>query len=271
MRCRPYNQFPWRRLIRSTLLCCLLSATALLPASNFGAASPQDPQAGSGEIIIETVPSGTLVSIDGKPEGSSPVKKLLSEGDHTYSVQCARGGIWTSQFSVAAGNIRTYSVSCPTPLRPIPEGTAETHDPQGNFVLDTSPPGIRVVIDRKYRGTSPLRMGLAPGHHKLAVKCPGVTIPTDLEIEKGIIRNYVLTCDDRPQAAALGDILIATQPPGLKLTIDGASRGPSPAEVTLASGRHTYVVECPNDDRYTKSLTVPPNGKKSYNIVCTAQ
>jgi PEGA domain len=72
----------------------------------------QYPEAGFGEIIIETVPSGTPVSIDDKPAGSSPVKKLLGEGDHTYSVQCARGGIWTSPFTVATGKIKTCSVAC---------------------------------------------------------------------------------------------------------------------------------------------------------------
>jgi PEGA domain len=212
-----------------------------------------------------------MVSIDGQSAGASPVRKLVSEGAHTYSVHCARGGIWTRDFSVAAGKIRTYSVSCPTPLRPIAEGTVETREPRGNFALDTSPPGLRVVIDGKYRGTSPLRMGLSPGRHKLAIRCPGVKVPADLDIQKGIIRDYVLTCNGQSRTAALGDILIETQPAGLKLTIDGAPRGPSPAEVTLSSGRHTYIVECPNDDRYTKSLAVPPNGKKDYNIVCTTE
>ena len=80
--------------MRFKIVCALLTFLAM---GTFKIAAAQDPPAQAtpaptpaGEIIIETTPSGLNVLIDGEPQGASPVKTILAEGQHTYSVECSK-------------------------------------------------------------------------------------------------------------------------------------------------------------------------------------
>ena len=240
-----------------------ISAAQDQPARNIPAPTP------AGEMIIETIPSGLNVLIDGEPQGASPVKTILAEGQHTYSIQCSNKNISTRNFSIAAGKISTYKISCPTPLQPTPKGAVNLDQGQNNFAVDSTPTRLRVLIDGKVRGGSPVRTMLYRGAHKLLVECPGMNISQNFVIVTGVTRSYVLTCFDRPPGGHLGDIIIETEPSPLTVLIDGKPQGASPLHVTLNQSQHNFTIECPDTGHFTKTFSIPPGQSRTYTITCT--
>jgi len=227
------------------------------------------PPTPAGEIIIETDPSGLNVSIDDEPQGASPVKTILAEGLHTYSIQCTNKDISTRSFSIGEGKISTYKIYCPAPLQPAARVAVNWDEGRSNFAVDSTPARARVLIDGRPRGSSPLRAMLSYGPHKLLVQCPGVNVSRDFVIETGIYRSYVLTCFDENPSAHLGDVTIETEPSRLNVLIDGKPHGASPIRATLSEGRHSITVECPDAGHYTKSFNIPAGQIKTYTITCT--
>jgi len=223
----------------------------------------------AGDIVIETNPSGLNISIDGDPQGASPVRTILAEGRHKYSIQCSNKDILTRDFSIAEGEITIYKVSCPTPLQPPTKGAANWSGGRNNFSLDSTPGRLRVLIDGRFRGASPVRAMLNNGPHRLLVQCPGVNISRNFVIEAGIYRSYVLTCFDSNPGAHLGDITIETQPSRLNVLIDGKAHGTSPIQATLSQGRHNFTIECPDTGHFTKTFSIPPGQTRNYIITCT--
>ncbi len=207
--------------------------------------------------------------IDGDPQGASPVKTILAEGQHTYSVQCSNKDILTRNFRIAAGKITTYKVACSSPLQPTTQGAGNLDKGRANFAVDSTPARLSVLIDGKFRGASPVRAMLNNGPHKLSVICPGVNISSDFVIESGVYRSYVLSCFDPNPSANLGDIIIETEPPRLYVLIDGKSRGASPIQATLSQGRHNFTIECPDTGHFTKTFSIPPGQTRTYTITCT--
>ena len=263
-----------RRLpIRSKIVCGLMmillmgsgriSTAQDPPGQNTPAPTP------AGGIIIETDPSGLNVSIDDEPQGASPVKTILAEGRHTYSIQCPDKNISTRNFSIAEGRISTYKVYCRSPLQSAPRVAVNWNEGRSNFALDSTPTRVKVLIDGRPRGPSPVRAMLNTGPHKLLVQCPGVNVSRDFIIEAGIYRSYVLTCFDENPEAHLGDVIIATEPSRLKVLIDGKPHGASPLQATLSQGQHNFTIECPDAGHYTKSFNVPPGQSRTYTITCT--
>jgi len=227
------------------------------------------PPTPAGEIIIETDPSGLNVSIDDEPQGASPVKTILAEGRHTYSIQCTDKDISTRNFSIGEGKISTYKIYCAAPLQPAPKGAVNWGEIRSNFAVDSTPARARVFIDGRPRGASPLRAMLNNGPHKLLVQCPGLNISRDFVIEAGIYRSYVLTCFDENPGAHLGDVTIETEPSRLNVLVDGRPHGASPIHATLSQGRHSFTIECPDTGRFTKSFDTPPGQTRTYTITCT--
>lgn len=272
---RVWQRIPFlRRLpIRTKIVCGLMMILAIGSGQISRAQDPPAPgtpaPTPAGDIIIETAPSGLNVSIDGDPQGASPVKTILAEGRHNYSIQCSNKDILTKNFNIAEGEITIYKVSCPTPLQPTTEGAANWNGGRNNFAVDSTPARLRVLIDGRPRGASPLRAMLNNGPHKLLVQCPGVNISRNLVIEAGVYRSYVLTCFDQNPGAHLGDVTIETQPSRLNVLIDGKPHGPSPIQATLSQGRHYFTIECPDTGHFTKTFSIPPGQTRNYTITCT--
>lgn len=113
----------------------------------------------------------------------------------------------------------------------------------GALVVNTNPPGAMIAVDGEDRGTSPLRLDLAPGNHVVDVisdtgrRTIPVTIAAGSEVAHFI---------EAPQAApaATGQLQIRTEPSGARITVDGQPRGISPALIDgLAPGIHKVALE----------------------------
>jgi hypothetical protein len=112
----------------------------------------------------------------------------------------------------------------------------------GTLVVSTNPPGVAVIVDGQPRGSTPLTLELAAGAHRLELTTEGGPriIPFTLTAGGTVAQTIEL-----PKAAPLtGQLLVRSEPPGARVTIDGTPGGTAPVTVDqLAPGTHSVTLQ----------------------------
>ena len=137
----------------------------------------------------------------------------------------------------------------------------------GIVSIQSSPAGAVVRVDGRPAGTAPLRLSLPPGRHQVELVSGERRRLLAVDVAAGAAVSHLV---DLPPPAPRGQLSIATEPPGARITVDGEARGVSPLLVAdLAPGVHEVVVEDRGrtlrdqvtvEDRGTASLVVPLPG-----------
>ena len=145
---------------------------------------------------------------------------------------------------------------------------------EGTLNVTTDPAGARLFVDGVERGQTPLTVALKPGPHSLEVRGDGAPRLMPVTITAGAQLTQYL---ELPKAtAAVGQLLVRTEPAGARVSVDGVARGVSPVTVAalppgehavqvesdLGSVKQTVVVEAGN----TASLTVPLGGAEGAPV-----
>jgi hypothetical protein len=113
-----------------------------------------------GNLTINTRPIDAEVLIDGTRRGTTPLTLSLMPGTHTITVRSA-GDERIVPLTIASG----AEVSHYFEMKP-----AEPTVVVGRVSVVTDPPGARVSVDGKARGTSPITVtDLTPADHKVTV------------------------------------------------------------------------------------------------------
>ena len=112
----------------------------------------------------------------------------------------------------------------------------------GTLVITTNPTGAQAVVDGVDRGATPLKIDLPAGAHKLELTSAGGTRTVPVTIAEGTqVSQYIEL--PLPQSG-VGQLSVRTEPPGARVTVDGAAHGTSPTTVTdLTTGEHAVVLE----------------------------
>jgi serine/threonine-protein kinase len=161
------------------------AAAAPAPASAppVTATAPSQPEtpvraaAVTGRIVVRSVPSGALVTIDGRRAGETP----LTRGDlplGSHSVQVARRGYVPETRKVTLTSrepAQTVSVSLKAGAAQSAAATAPAAGATtGSIYADTKPRAARVVIDGRPYGTTPVLVPqLSPGTHTVRLEMDG--------------------------------------------------------------------------------------------------
>lgn len=168
----------WQPLIRWTSRLAVAAAVvAIVGIAGLGAyqywlrvtATPK-----TGTAVLESVPLGSDVVVDGAAAGLTPLTIELTPGRHV--VEFRRGNATRKlEIEVAAG-------------RSTVERLDWTAKPTGRLVVQSDPAGARVLIDGRARGVTPLTVdGLSVGSHAVV-----------LESDQGSVRRTVAVRSDRP-------------------------------------------------------------------------
>ena len=127
----------------------------------------------TGRIVISSVPSGALVTDNGRRAGETPLT-LRDQPLGAYTVQVARRGYVPETRKVTLTN-RAPAQTLSVPLKAgasqdaVP-GSAKT----GSIYADTKPRAARVVIDGRSYGTTPVLVPqLTPGTHTVRLEMDG--------------------------------------------------------------------------------------------------
>jgi archaellum component FlaF (FlaF/FlaG flagellin family) len=117
--------------------------------------------------------------------------------------------------------------------------------PSGRLTVTSLPPRADVSVDGVWRGVTPLTIELPTGGHKVSLRAAGVT--RDLSIDAKPNMEIVQAIELAPPAPTLGALSVTSEPPGIRLTIDGTPRGTTPALIAqLPPGQHRVTLAAKN-------------------------
>jgi hypothetical protein len=111
----------------------------------------------------------------------------------------------------------------------------------GKAILQSRPDGAAVLVDGVKRGVTPVELDLPVGSHAVVFRNGGAERHLTVAIEAGTRASETVDLPSAPPA--VGQIDVTSDPPGARVTIDGATAGFTP--VTLRSvnaARHVVGV-----------------------------
>jgi hypothetical protein len=112
----------------------------------------------------------------------------------------------------------------------------------GTLVITTNPSGAQVLVDGRSRGVTPLTLTLPAGSHRLELRSGGGSRAIPINITAGTQATQYIELPQAP--SGFGQLQVRTEPPGAKVSVDGAAKGTSPTTVAqLTPGEHTVVLE----------------------------
>jgi hypothetical protein len=113
----------------------------------------------------------------------------------------------------------------------------------GTVSIQSSPPGVEIVVDGESRGRTPASLPLTAGPHILELRGRGVPRVIPITIKAGAsISQYI----ELAEAPITGQLQVTSEPAGAPVSVDGQPRGVTPLTVAdLAPGPHAVVVEGP--------------------------
>ena len=152
--------------------------------------------------------------------GPNDLSNLYQAEYSTISVTLSEPGIGSVSASVSPGSTVSTTVVAP-----------------GSLNVSSVPEDSSVVVNGNYQGRSPLSIpDLTPGTYQVNVsRFNYETLSTSTTIESGATTEMTATL--RPKT---GTLVIATNPSGANITLDGADEGISPVTLNaIAAGNHT--------------------------------
>jgi PEGA domain/Protein kinase domain len=147
-----------------------------------------------GRIIVRSVPSGAIVTVDGRLYGETPLTvRDLVLGAH--SVQIAHPGYVprTDRITLTSG---APSQTVSAQLEPGVD-TAKAGATQGSVFVDTRPRGARVTIDGRDAGVTPVQIPeVSLGPHKITLELAGYkTLNADIVVTPGPPTKFAVTLE----------------------------------------------------------------------------
>jgi hypothetical protein len=147
----------------------------------------------TGRLVIQSTPSGALVTVDGLRAGETPVTVTVPLGRH--EVQVARSGYVprTDRVDLTA---KQPSHTLRVPLRRGPaQAASAAQAATGSVDIDSRPRGAHVSVDGRALGSTPLRVPELPaGDHRVLVEKDGYRPVTSMvNIVSGELTRLNLT------------------------------------------------------------------------------
>ncbi|MEO5740108.1 MAG: PEGA domain-containing protein [Vicinamibacterales bacterium] len=182
-----------------------------------------------------------LPEMDSSEMLDEPVHQLDDEGDTMRSAQTEKTHPARLKWLVAGVALAALMTAGLFAAR---ERLAPAAAPvtTGTMTVSTDPPGAEVEVDGVGRGKSPLSLALAAGAHTLVIRGYGESRTIPVTIAAGADVSQYL---DLPKAGSdLGKLQVRTDPPGVRISIDGTPLGKTPMTIVeLAPGEHTVTLE----------------------------
>ena len=129
----------------------------------------------------------------------------------------------------------------------VPKWRQNAAVPQvGQLAIISQPAGAAVTIDGQPRGVTPLTLSLPSGAHALQLNHEAVAKSIAITIKPGAeMTHYVdLGTTAAAPVSNVGQLHVASDPAGARVTIDGQARGVTPVSIPdVAAGQHAVVIQ----------------------------
>jgi formylglycine-generating enzyme required for sulfatase activity len=190
-------------------------------------------------VSITSVPPGASVWADDRELGKTPLEVKLDAGRYTLALVHPEFRRFESPISVVAGE-------------PLVIGPVELGMPDGRLRVASRPAGADVSVGGRYRGRTPLTVGVPPGvPQEILLTLAGYAPATrSIAVESRAERQLSVDLE-----AVLGDVRVSGEPSDAVLYVDGASRGPANQTLSLSAAPHVFEVRKPGLEPYRVTLT----------------
>lgn len=125
----------------------------------------------------------------------------------------------------------------------------------------TMPAGVRVTIDGRSAGTSPVSVTLPGGAHHVTIERGSDRDERDVTLEYGEPGDVVFTLSGTP-----GSLYVFGTPAGAYVAVDNITVGAVPATVPLPAGPHTVRVSASGYGTYETGAVVEPNATAQVEV-----
>lgn len=117
--------------------------------------------------------------------------------------------------------------------------------------IESAPAAAVVTVDGVQRGSTPLDVTLPSGPHKVLLTQGSRTQQLDVTLTRGgSVVHHITWPVEVAAAPTVGSLAVASEPSGLRFTVDGVERGSTPATLAdLSPGSHEVVVRLPSGPR----------------------
>lgn len=205
-----------------------------------------------GELVIESVPPGAAVSLDGEPRGVTPARVATEPGGGTYRVGLRLPGYQSVErlVSVPSGAQERLSLV----LEPLP----------ARLAVDSIPSGAEVELDGRAVGKAPLVLpDLPPGRHRVVALLPGFgPRGEELELVPGADERRLLRLDPLPAS-----LEVHANVEGATVMLNGEVRGTSPLRLDgLASATYELRVEHAGLREWVGYVWLGPGDTRSVSV-----
>jgi len=227
---------PWRpnlvRWLVIVLLVVALPSLAVLairrfPVLQFGAAAPR-----VGSLTIATRPAGSDVLIDGERRGATPLTLALTPGVHTVTIRSGSDERVVPLTIAAGADVTQYF-------------EMRANEPAalfGRLSVVTDPPGARVTVDGRPRGTSPVVVpDLTAEEHKVNVTSDTGSVERTVMVTPGGTASVMFSLSK--VSGPVGGWLSISSPFDVEVAENEDVIGTSGTNrIMLASGRHDITI-----------------------------
>lgn len=190
-------------------------------------------------VTVTSVPAGAAVWADDRELGPTPLETELDAGRYTLAIVHPEFRRFESPLTVVAGE-------------PLAIGPIELGMPDGRLVVSSRPAGADVSIGGRYRGRTPLTVGVPPGMpQELLLTLAGYAPANEsVTVESRAERRVAVDLK-----AVLGDVRVTGEPADAVLYVDGASRGPANQSISLSAAPHVFEVRKPGLEPFRATVT----------------
>ena len=254
----------------------------------------QVPPSGTGSLTVTSVPTGSMVFLDGVYKGFTPITIAgIPAGSHQIRVHRIGYEDYTAGVTITAGSAAnvpvtlktssgstTVPTTVPTTMPTIVPTTSPTEGPTGTgtggLTVTSTPTRAMVFLDGVYRGVTPLTItGISSGIHQLRVTYPGygeyssgvnvpagktITFQVLLKVASGpttVPTTVPTTSPTQGPPAGTGSLTVTSIPTRAMVFLDGAYKGFTPITVTgIPVGTHQLKVHRIGYEDYTAGVTI---------------
>ena len=183
---------------------------------------------------MESSPRDDLLSFHSETSGVLSVAQRLLRARRGAVIVCAAT-------LLGAGSAAVVYVAS-THLQAARTVAPKIDPSSGTAVIDSNPPGI-VTIEGVVRGETPLSLRLPAGTHHVTIVAGQAARTVLLEIEAGSTTRQYVEFAAVPEPITTGRLDVASQPPGARVTVDGAAKGTTPISLgQVAEGLHQLSI-----------------------------
>ncbi len=197
----------------------------------------------TGLLLVDSVPQGVEVEIDGVSKGKTPL--LLSElplGSYKFDFKSPTHLPLTMEAQLVDRK----------PVLVRAELTSNT----AKLVVDSEPAGADVLVNGVVKGTTPITLeDIVAGSADIKVTKVGYTsYSRRMDVEA--TRTYQIKAELEALPSSLA---VVTDPAGAEVSVDGDLAGTTPFTGNIKDGSHQVEVALMGYDTVTTNLTLQPN------------